>query len=100
MTGSRCASTPGKLLKRSAPEPVRGAEKLGRVPCRLCDNQAMSADAADLGPLTRRIVELLESRGVAHRLMRHAPVLTSEEASRVRGTPLQAGATGVRCHVR
>lgn len=54
--------------------------------------------AEGLGPLTRRIVDLLESRGVAHRLLRHAPVLTSEEASRVRGTPLEAGAKALVCH--
>ena len=45
---------------------------------RLCDNHAMTADG--LAPLTRRIVDLLESHGVAHGLLRHAPVLTSEEA--------------------
>ena len=56
----------------------------------------MTADG--LAPLTRRIVDLLESRGVAHRLLRHAPVLTSEEASRVRGTPLEAGAKALVCH--
>ena len=56
----------------------------------------MHADG--LAPLTRRIVDLLESRGVAHRLLRHAPVLTSEEASRVRGTPLEAGAKALVCH--
>ena len=53
---------------------------------------------ADLAPLTRRIIELLTSRGVAHRLLRHPPVLTSEEASRVRGTPLEAGAKALVCH--
>ena len=56
----------------------------------------MTADG--LAPLTRRIVDLLESRGVAHRLLRHPPVLTSEEASRVRGTPLEAGAKALVCH--
>lgn len=63
---------------------------------RLCDNHAMSTDG--LAPLTRRIVDLLESRGVAHQLLRHAPVRTSEEASRVRGTPLEAGAKALVCH--
>jgi len=60
-----------------------------------------SADAGStdaLAPLTRRIVDLLESRGVAHRLLRHPAVLTSEEASRVRGTPLEAGAKALVCH--
>jgi Ala-tRNA(Pro) deacylase len=57
-----------------------------------------AADRDGLTPLTRRIIDLLESRGVAHRLLRHAPVRTSEEASRVRGTPLEAGAKALVCH--
>jgi Ala-tRNA(Pro) deacylase len=56
------------------------------------------APATALAPLTRRIVDLLETRGVTHRLLRHPPVLTSEEASRVRGTPLEAGAKALVCH--
>ena len=82
-------------------------------PLRLCDNHAMTTDgsttgtvatssesapAADLAPLTRRIVDLLDTNGVAYRLLRHPPVLTSEEASRVRGTPLEAGAKALVCH--
>lgn len=54
--------------------------------------------SSDLAPLTRRIVDLLVSRGVRHRLLRHQAVLTSEEASRVRGTPLEAGAKALVCH--
>ena len=72
----------------------------------LCDNHAM--DAADgtvtddlpldrLAPLTRQIVDLLQTRGVEHRLLRHPAVLTSEEASRVRGTPLESGAKALVC---
>jgi Ala-tRNA(Pro) deacylase len=57
-----------------------------------------SVPAADLAPLTRRIVDLLETNGVAYHLLRHPPVLTSEEASRVRGTPLAAGAKALVCH--
>jgi Ala-tRNA(Pro) deacylase len=53
--------------------------------------------SADLGPLTRRIVDLLETRGVDHRVLRHPPVLTSLEASQVRGTPLEAGAKALVC---
>jgi Ala-tRNA(Pro) deacylase len=53
---------------------------------------------SDLAPLTRRIVDLLELRGVEHRLLRHEAVLTSEQASRVRGTPLEAGAKALVCH--
>ena len=56
-----------------------------------------SADDA-LPPLTQRIVDLLAERGVPHRLLRHEAVLTSEEASRVRGTPLEAGAKALVCH--
>src|SRR5438874_1641049 len=86
---------------------------IARLPCRLCDNLPMTNDAtapgaaspmlpdaepgSDLAPLTRRIVDLLESRGVAHRLLRHQAALTSEEASRVRGTPLEAGAKALVC---
>ena len=58
----------------------------------------MTSDGMDLAPLTRRIVDLLETRGVTHRVLRHPPVLTSEEASRVRGTPLEAGAKALVCH--
>lgn len=42
--------------------------------------------------LTDRIIALLEQEGVPHQLMRHEPVRTSEEAARVRGTPLEQGA--------
>src|SRR5699024_8834249 len=47
---------------------------------------------------TARIVELLAARGVAHQVLRHPPARTSEEASRVRGTPLEAGAKALVCH--
>jgi Ala-tRNA(Pro) deacylase len=59
---------------------------------------AASPAPEDLAPLTRRIVDLLEANRVAYRLLRHEPVLTSEEASRVRGTPLEAGAKALVCH--
>jgi Ala-tRNA(Pro) deacylase len=62
------------------------------------DPSAPNPASADLAPLTRRIVDLLSSHGVAHRLLRHQAVLTSEEASRVRGTPLEAGAKALVCH--
>jgi Ala-tRNA(Pro) deacylase len=42
--------------------------------------------------VTRRLVGWLREQGVAFRLLEHAPVFTSEEAARVRGTPLEAGA--------
>lgn len=58
----------------------------------------MSSDATSYGPLTRRLLDLLDTRGVAHRLLSHPPALTSEEAARVRGTPLEAGAKALVCH--
>ncbi|MCC6178753.1 MAG: hypothetical protein IT305_25890 [Chloroflexi bacterium] len=49
-------------------------------------------------PLTQRLLDLLEANRVPHRVLRHPPVKTSEEASRVRGTPLAAGAKALVCH--
>jgi Ala-tRNA(Pro) deacylase len=72
---------------------------------RLCHNvRAMSADRStpdvppDASPLTRRLLDLLRSRDVPHRSLSHPAVRTSEEASRVRGTPLEAGAKALVCH--
>ena len=48
-------------------------------------------------PLTRRLLDLLAANGVPHRVLRHRPVRTSEEAARVRGTPLAAGAKALVC---
>jgi Ala-tRNA(Pro) deacylase len=62
------------------------------------DAQPLSPDAASLAPLTRRLLDLLDARGVWHQLLTHPPVRTSEEASRVRGTPLEAGAKALVCH--
>ena len=42
--------------------------------------------------VTVRLTRWLSEAGVAFRLVEHAPVLTSAEAARVRGTPLEAGA--------
>jgi Ala-tRNA(Pro) deacylase len=42
--------------------------------------------------VTERLVRWLRDLGVSFRIMDHAPVFTSEEAARVRGTPLEAGA--------
>jgi prolyl-tRNA editing enzyme YbaK/EbsC (Cys-tRNA(Pro) deacylase) len=42
--------------------------------------------------VTDRLVKLLTDAGIEYRLMRHEPVRTSEDAARVRGTPLEAGA--------
>ena len=43
-------------------------------------------------PVTERLTHWLEEQGVSFRLLEHAPVFTSEEAARVRGTPIEAGA--------
>ncbi len=42
--------------------------------------------------VTERLEGWLRERGARYRLVEHAPVVTSEEASRVRGTPVEAGA--------
>jgi Ala-tRNA(Pro) deacylase len=43
-------------------------------------------------PVTERLEQWLRESGVAFEIFEHAPVRTSEEAARVRGTPLEAGA--------
>ncbi len=42
--------------------------------------------------VTERLVRWLRDEGAPFELVEHAPVLTSAEAARVRGTPLEAGA--------
>jgi Ala-tRNA(Pro) deacylase len=42
--------------------------------------------------LTERLEQWLRESGVAFEIFEHAPVRTSEEAARVRGTPLEQGA--------
>jgi len=44
-----------------------------------------------------RLTALLERHGVDYRTTRHAPVKTSEEAARVRGTRLASGAKALLC---
>lgn len=44
-----------------------------------------------------RIETLLTARGVAYDVLRHEPVYTSDEAARVRGTPLSSGAKALIC---
>jgi len=44
-----------------------------------------------------RLCALLDARGVRYDVLRHAPVYTSEEAARVRGTPLASGAKALVC---
>jgi Ala-tRNA(Pro) deacylase len=46
-----------------------------------------------------RVEGLLTEQGVAFQVLRHEPVYTSEEAARVRGTPLASGAKALVCKV-
>jgi Ala-tRNA(Pro) deacylase len=46
-----------------------------------------------------RLQSLLDQRGVVCDVLRHAPVFTSEDAARVRGTPLGSGAKALVCKV-
>ena len=57
----------------------------------------MAPDAPDTPrsawtPVTERLERFLRERGARFRIMEHAPVFTSEEAARVRGTPIESGA--------
>jgi len=53
-----------------------------------------SAEHAPSGAtaVTERLLRWLREQGATFRLVEHAPVFTSEEASRVRGTPIESGA--------
>lgn len=44
-----------------------------------------------------RLVQRLESQGIAFQLLHHEPVFTSGEAAQVRGTPLASGAKALIC---
>ena len=44
-----------------------------------------------------RVESLLSRHGIAFQVLRHEPVYTSEEAARVRGTPLASGAKALVC---
>ena len=44
-----------------------------------------------------RVENLLAERGIAYDVLRHDPVYTSEEAAKVRGTPLSSGAKALIC---
>ena len=44
-----------------------------------------------------RVQGLLKQHGIACQVLRHEPVYTSEEAARVRGTPLASGAKALVC---
>jgi Ala-tRNA(Pro) deacylase len=49
------------------------------------------------GDTAERLVELLRRSGATFRTVEHEAVTTSEEAARVRGTPLQQGAKALVC---
>jgi Ala-tRNA(Pro) deacylase len=44
-----------------------------------------------------RVSQFLGGKSIAFEVLRHAPVFTSEEAARVRGTPLGSGAKALVC---
>jgi Ala-tRNA(Pro) deacylase len=44
-----------------------------------------------------RVESLLAPQGVDYKVLRHEPVYTSEQAARVRGTPLASGAKALIC---
>lgn len=48
-------------------------------------------------PVFERLAAFLEEHGVDFTALRHAPVATSEEAARVRGTRLASGAKALLC---
>ena len=50
-----------------------------------------------LEPVFHRVEALLREHQAAFAVMRHAPVYTSQEAARVRGTPLASGAKALVC---
>jgi Ala-tRNA(Pro) deacylase len=57
--------------------------------CRLATERAAVVSGASV---TERLEQWLREARVAFEILEHAPVHTSEEAARVRGTPLEAGA--------
>ena len=56
------------------------------------DGGAPVVAPAERTAVTDRVEAWLRERGAPFRIFGHAPVRTSEEAARVRGTPLEAGA--------
>lgn len=44
-----------------------------------------------------RLIEQLDARQIPYDVMHHEPVFTSEDAARVRGTPLASGAKALIC---
>ena len=45
----------------------------------------------------QRLIDTLNEHGVEYQRLEHPPVFTSEEAARVRGTPLASGAKALIC---
>jgi len=82
------------------PSQILPSEPLGPgapVSPQAADQTEPDAAFSPLPALTARLLQMLTDRAVPHRVMRHAPVRTSEEASQVRGTPLDAGAKALVC---
>jgi Ala-tRNA(Pro) deacylase len=52
---------------------------------------------AELDALTARLLKYLRDHNVEFQFMTHEPVRTSEEAAKVRGTPLEQGAKALVC---
>jgi Ala-tRNA(Pro) deacylase len=44
-----------------------------------------------------RVESVLNQHGIAFQTLRHEPVYTSEDAARIRGTPLASGAKALIC---
>jgi len=57
----------------------------------------MLAGVAPTPTVFDRLIALLDAAQVPYAVTRHAPVRTSEEAARVRGTPLSSGAKALVC---
>jgi len=57
----------------------------------------MLGDAMESTSVFGRLTALLDAAGVPYAVTRHAPVRTSEDAARVRGTPLSSGAKALVC---
>lgn len=80
-TASRRAPERARLRGAAGPEAEGGSKFAGCATMTVFD----------------RLVALLDHHGVAYDVLRHAPVFTSEEAARVRGTTLASGAKALVC---
>jgi len=50
-----------------------------------------------MSAVLQQIEDMLMQHGIAFQVLRHEPVYTSEEAARIRGTPLASGAKALIC---